>query len=276
MAIVTGVLQSLVPATQSNIGASFLRSLYENLHHNISLDFIGTPELYFIPMNLSSLGVAFLVWWRTVLQEGILSRRVQMVEKATLALVHGDDSGTGSGRTQKFIHAFVGGRPSSLEVWMGSWNPLFPGSTSNWKEMRTLVQVLEIEPLGSSRFQGQRLYYCTDNSVTHDSVLNGSSKSPKLHKLVMRLKVVELQHNYVLVVIRIPGVAMIGGGTDGQSREVWANALTIAGSYHVSDLFQWTPPSPALLSWALSLSGTPHQLPYGTGRLQSLIGTLLS
>lgn len=140
---------------------------------------------------------------------------------------------------------------------MGTWNTFGPASTSNWKELRTLLQVLEQEPRATSRFRGRRLYYCTDNSVTYDSVRRGSSRSPKLHALIMRLKVLELEHNCLLVVIHIPGIMMIQEGTDGQSRGIWTTPLTVSGGYRMSNLFRWAPPSPALLMWALQASGAP-------------------
>lgn len=250
VAIVAGVLQALVPATQSNIGATFLRAVYDDLHQGLPLEKVGTRASYYLPMLLSEQGLICIRWWRTVLSEGLLSRRFQVLEEATLALAHGDGSGTGTGGTQKFVHASVGDRPSSLEAWMGTWNTFSPDSTSNWKELRTLLQVLEQEPLATSRFRGRRLYYCTDNSVTYDSVRKGSSRSPKLHALIMRLKILELQHNCILVVIHIPGVAMIQEGTDGQSRGIWTTPLTVSGGYRVSDLFRWAPPSVTLLEWA--------------------------
>lgn len=257
VAVVAGVLQSLVPATQSNIGATFLRAVYDDLHVGLARELVGTKASYFLPMTLSESGLICFRWWHTVLSEGLLSRRCQVVDEATLALTHGDGSGTGTGGTQKFVHASVGDRPSALEAWMGTWNSLSPTSTSNWKELRTLVQVLTQEPLATSRFRGRRLYYCTDNSVTYDAVRKGSSKSPRLHALIMRLKILELQHNCIVVVIHIPGVAMIGEGSDGQSRGVWATSLTISGGYRVSDLFRWAPPSDKILDWALRLSKDP-------------------
>lgn len=257
IAVVAGVLQSLVPATQSNIGSTFLRALYDDLHRDLDPELVGTRESYFLPMFLSERGLIGLRWWRTVLSERLLSRRCQVMEEATLALAHGDGSGTGTGGTQKFVHATIGDRPASLEAWMGTWNTFGPTSTSNWKELRTLLQVLEQEPLETSRFRGRRLYYCTDNSVTYFAVHRGSSSSPRLHALIMRLKVLELMHNCVLVVIHIPGVVMCLEGTDGQSRGIWTNSLTVSGSYRVSDLTRWAPASPALLEWALSASGAP-------------------
>jgi hypothetical protein len=251
IAVVAGVLQALVPATQSNIGSTFLRAVYDDLHRDLDLELVGTRASYFLPMTLSAQGLICMQWWRAVLSEGLLSRRCQVMEEATLALAHGDGSGTGTGGTQKFVHASVGDRPASLEAWMGTWNTFGPDSTSNWKELRTLLQVLEQEPRSTSRFRGRRLYYCTDNSVTYDSVRRGSSRSPRLHALIMRLKVLELQHNCLLVVIHIPGVIMIQEGTDGQSRGIWTTSLTVSGGYRMSNLFRWAPPSPSLLEWAL-------------------------
>lgn len=127
-------------------------------------------------------------------------------------LEHGGGSGTGTGGTQKFVHALMGDRPSLVEVWMGTWSLRSPSSTSNWKERR-------------------RLYYCTMTTVSPMIQSDKeSSKSLRLPALIMRLKILELQHNCMLVVIHIPGLAMNDEGTAGQSRGIWAYSLTISGS----------------------------------------------
>lgn len=48
---------------------------------------------------------------------------------------------------------------------------------------------------------------------------------------------------------------MIREGTDGQSRGIWTTALTVSGGYRMSNLLRWATPSPALLAWALDVSG---------------------
>ena len=47
LSVVIGVLQSLVEATPSNLGASFLRGLYHKLHKLEAPDLRRTREYYF-------------------------------------------------------------------------------------------------------------------------------------------------------------------------------------------------------------------------------------
>ena len=78
-------LQSLVPATPGNIGASFLRPLCMDLH-NFSTDSTpNTKASYFIKMSLSERSKLCLQWWVDALTCG-LSRQSQPLDVATLGV----------------------------------------------------------------------------------------------------------------------------------------------------------------------------------------------
>ena len=53
VSMVVGFLQSLVPATPGNIGASFLRPVYEDLHSLLTGVAPNTKKAYFCAMDLS-------------------------------------------------------------------------------------------------------------------------------------------------------------------------------------------------------------------------------
>ena len=53
VSMVIGYLQSLVPATPGNIGATFLRPIYGDLHSLENKSAPQTKEAYFCAMNLS-------------------------------------------------------------------------------------------------------------------------------------------------------------------------------------------------------------------------------
>ena len=53
VSMVVGFLQSLVPATPGNIGASFLRPVYEDLHNLLTGVTPNTKQAYFCAMDLS-------------------------------------------------------------------------------------------------------------------------------------------------------------------------------------------------------------------------------
>ena len=133
----------------------------------------------------------------------------------------GDGSGTGTGRTINFLTIKDEEEHIKLDVWMGTWNGTVVQSTSNWKEMRTLLQTLRNEfTQGGTRVKHRRLIYCTDNMVMCDVFRRGVSKSHTLQTLFLEIKLLELQLECHLLLIHVPGTTMIREETDGLSRGV--------------------------------------------------------
>ena len=142
LAVVTGLLQSLVEATPQRIGQTFLRRLYNRLH---LLE--GRPQdrpvgaaLYFTRVELEPEEWLDLTWWEEALQ---LNIRVQAFssQQGTLGVSYGDGSGSGTGGTVQVLgHS---GACPNMEAWMGTWRPRVHSFSSNWKELRTLVHTLE-------------------------------------------------------------------------------------------------------------------------------------
>jgi len=62
LSMIVGCLQSLVPATPDNIGASFLRLLYLDLHRPQPKDAPGTPQFYHTRVCLGPLSLLCLDW----------------------------------------------------------------------------------------------------------------------------------------------------------------------------------------------------------------------
>ncbi len=80
--------------------------------------------------------------------------------------------------------------------------------------MRTLLRTLEHElTLKRNRVRGRRLLYFTDNMVMYDVLRKGTSKFLPLWTLMLRIKLLELQLQYILQVIHVPGTTMISQGT---------------------------------------------------------------
>ena len=71
LSMVIGVLQSLVEATPSNLGASFLRCLYTDLHKLLDPKIQGTKEYYFTLVELSEGSRLDLRWWEQALRVGL-------------------------------------------------------------------------------------------------------------------------------------------------------------------------------------------------------------
>jgi hypothetical protein len=88
--------------------------------------------------------------------------------------------------------------------------------SSNWRELSNLVLYLcdlaKTEALG-----GYEIYMFTDNSTAEAAFWKSTSVSPRLFKLVLQLKRLELEHDLILHVIHISGKRMIAQGTDGLS-----------------------------------------------------------
>jgi hypothetical protein len=117
-----------------------------------------------------------LDWWEHILGEPDFGARQHNV-LATLVATWGDGSGTGTGGTLQ-THTTTGSS-SQMEMWMGVWSHAVHSSTSNWKELRTLLETIRRERL-SSRFRGVMLLYFTDNMVTYELINRGSSSSPRI------------------------------------------------------------------------------------------------
>jgi hypothetical protein len=74
----------------------------------------------------------------------------------------------------------------------------------------------------------------TDNSTAESAFYKGSSTSPLLHALILRLRQLELRHGLTpLHVIHVAGKRMIAQGTDGCSRGVLLEGVMI-GEYMLS------------------------------------------
>jgi len=62
------------------------------------------------------------------------------------------------------------------------------------------------------------MFLFTDNSVSESIAAKGSSSSPKLYQLVVRLYRLEMKYLYKLEIIHVAGTRMIEQGTDGLSK----------------------------------------------------------
>ena len=119
ISMVVGFLQSLVPATPGNIGVSFLRPIYEDLHEFQENDSPGTKKFYFCTMELRQRSQECLWWWRQALTLG-LSRQTQPRDVATIGVSWGDGNGTGTGGTINFLTIKDEEEHINLDVWMGT------------------------------------------------------------------------------------------------------------------------------------------------------------
>ena len=135
---------------------------------------------------------------------GVRSRQV-----ITVVYGFGDASGTGLGAT------FTCG--SGLNYRIGVWGSREDPESSNWKEFTNVVESLEEEG-EEGNLDNAEVFMFTDNSTVESCVSRGSSSSPKLLSLVVRLQALSMKVGIKINVFHIAGTRMIAQGTDGVSR----------------------------------------------------------
>ncbi|EJK74326.1 hypothetical protein THAOC_04001, partial [Thalassiosira oceanica] len=100
---------------------------------------------------------------------------------------------------------------------VGVWTAEEEKESSNFKEFTNLVETAE-EEAEQGRLRDCEFFLCTDNSTAESCFYRGSSKSRKLHELVVRLRVLEMRYGVTIHLVHVAGTRMIAQGTDGCSR----------------------------------------------------------
>jgi len=248
----------LVPASPNNIGASFLRHVYTDLHAKHNQTYTTPLEFYYEEVVLSPLGRLDLTWWLTALTTG-LETSIQPTKHAHLGVAWGDGSSSGTGGTFEWVAPDSGPLPVMC-TWMGTWTPHVHRFPSNWRELCTLTATLSPTDRCLGDLKDTHLFYFSDNSAVYNIAHSRTSPSPELHKLVQHLKLLELQQGCQVDVIHVPGTTMIQQGMDGQSRGLWLSPLNQPHRNITADLFHPAPMSSTLLQWVASVTNTPMAL----------------
>eukprot|EP00986_Skeletonema_menzelii_P013615 scaffold8081_cov83-Skeletonema_menzelii.AAC.2 len=131
--------------------------------------------------------------------------------KTVISAVYGFGDASGKG--------FCGtlGYHDHVNYRIGVWGPDEESESSNYKELRNLVETCEEEALAGRLFNAE-FFLFTDNSTAEACFYRGSSKSKLLHELVVRLRKLEMDYNLTIHLIHVAGDRMIDQGTDGGSR----------------------------------------------------------
>jgi hypothetical protein len=259
LSVMTGLLQSLVDASPSRMGQTFHRHAYDVMHtvKDDGTELLHPHHRLYSCTLISDVAWSDLAWWRNALANDV-NRPARFPGSATLVTTWGDGSGTCNGGT---LHTTETDKPSFIvgkaAMWMGQWRPRVHRFSSNYKEMRTLLTVLELlehDPARKNACKGTTVFYFTDNSVTYYAVSAGSSTSPHLQDLVRRIKLLELSLECLLEVVHVPGVVVIDQGTDDLSRGVWISPLHahIDPQQVTMDVFAGVKGVPSLLPWIRS------------------------
>jgi hypothetical protein len=168
-------------------------------------------------------------------------------EIVTVIYGFGDASGTGLGAT------FTCGSGFSYRI--GVWGSDDSAQSSNWREFSNIVESLEDEAM-TGNLDKAEVFMFTDNSTVESCSVKGSSTSPKLLELIIRLRVLTTTQGIRIHIFHVAGTRMISQGTDGVSRGFLGEGI-MAGhpmqSYipiHLSALDRSSQLGPWIESWA--------------------------
>jgi hypothetical protein len=131
------------------------------------------------------------------------------------------------------------------------------GRSSNYREFYNLVLRIKMFFKEGLIARGTEIFIFTDDFVTLQCFFKGTSKSPLLFELVLRLRTPEMNGDLLIHLIGVAGTRMIEQGTDGLSRGDLSNGVMAGDSMlmHVplnKDAFSR---SPALRDWLLKCPG---------------------
>ncbi|GFH55601.1 hypothetical protein CTEN210_12077 [Chaetoceros tenuissimus] len=153
--------------------------------------------------------------------------RGESVNKAIYGF--GDASGKGFGSSWELN--------GNVVFRFGIWGDDMDLTSSNYKEASNDIK--SIEAMGEQGLlDGTEVFFFTDNSTAEAVFFNGSSKSPLLFDLVLRLHKIEMCYKCKVHFIHCVGTRMISQGTDGLSH---GNLLSgvMAGLERYSNLKTW-------------------------------------
>lgn len=164
----------------------------------------------------------------TALTEGDLPAERVVRAKTFIHIIYGfgDASGTGFGSSAVRLKALGRLREIGEEVpigvnqlryRIGVWGKDAEAATSNYRELRNIVEAVELEEKKGG-LQNALIFFCTDNTVTEAGIYKGSSSNSVLNDLILRIKRVEMRTGCENFVCHVSGKRMIAQGTDGVSR----------------------------------------------------------
>jgi len=140
--------------------------------------------------------------------------------QATVSVFYtaGDAAGRGFGG---FAHVVKNQRPTKDLFRYGKWSMFIQeSSSSNFRELCSLVDMLEEGLKNKDIKEGTELYIFTDNIVAKYGYYKGNASSKLLFDLVLRLRTAQMKLKLIIHVIHISGKHMIKLGVDALSRGV--------------------------------------------------------
>ena len=143
-----------------------------------------------------------------------------------------------------------------MAVRFGVWGDDMDSSSSNYRELRNLVEALE-SAAANGDLMGTETFLFTDNSTAERAFAKGDSKSPILFKLILRLRRLEFQQGMKLHIIHCAGTRMIAQGTDGISRGDLTEGVMSGQTFleHIPLHLGAVERSPSVLDWINTWAG---------------------
>jgi hypothetical protein len=83
--------------------------------------------------------------------------------------------------------------------------------SSNWRELNNLVEAVD-RIVNENGMRGSEIFIFTDNLTAEAAFWKGTSQSPLLFELVLRLKTIEMEHDLHLHLVHVSGLRMIDEG----------------------------------------------------------------
>jgi hypothetical protein len=137
----------------------------------------------------------------------------------------GDASGTGFGTST------WGQGEEELVAQFGAWDDETSEESSNFREAYNLVLRIEQMVERGELAEGSELFVFTDNFVSERAFHNGSSKSRRLHALVLKLRKMEIEGKLIIHVVWFAGTRMKEQGSDGLSRGDLTGGVMVGDSF---------------------------------------------
>jgi hypothetical protein len=137
----------------------------------------------------------------------------------------GDASGMGFGSSIQTATMLL----YRIGVWVGDED----NETSNYHEFTNVVEALEEEG-AIGRLADCHVFFCRDKSTVEAAIYKGSSKSEKLHALVVRFLCLQSKFGVLVTVPHVSGKQMIAQGADGLSRGLLNEGVMAGESFLLS------------------------------------------
>uniref|UniRef100_A0A7S1ZD44 Uncharacterized protein n=1 Tax=Trieres chinensis TaxID=1514140 RepID=A0A7S1ZD44_TRICV len=103
---------------------------------------------------------------------------------------------------------------NELDYEAGDWAAVYVKGSSNLWESKNLVQHVE-RGVRDGIPRGTKLFIVTDNFVFKSTYYKGSSTSPELHEVTVRLHLAEMRGELIVHLIHCTGMQMKEMGMDG-------------------------------------------------------------